>query len=61
MLEKEKQMQTRISIRFQTLRLGSLFAGIKKGSKDRLHEVALGMLLYGKSESSWSAPHVKAQ
>ena len=58
---KEKQMQTRISVRFQTLRLGSLFAGIKKGSKDRLHEVALGMLLYGKSESSWSAPHVKAQ
>ena len=58
---KEKQMQTRVSVRFQTLRLGSLFAGIKKGSKDRLHEVALGMLLYGKSESSWSAPHVKAQ
>ena len=58
---KEKQMQTRVSVRFQTLRLGSLFAGIKKGSVDRLHEVVLGMLLYGKSESSWSAPHVKAQ
>ena len=58
---KEKQMQTRVSVRFQTLRLGSLFAGIKKGSVDRLHEVALGMLLYGKSESSWSAPHLKAQ
>ena len=34
---------------------------IKKGSEEKLHQVALGMLLYGKSESSWSAPHLKAQ
>jgi len=54
-------MQTRVSVRFQTIRLGSLFAGIKKGSVEKLHQVALGMLLYGKSESSWSAPHLKAQ
>ena len=54
-------MQTRVSVRFQTIRLGALFAGIKKGSKEKLHQVALGMLLYGKSESSWSAPHLKAQ
>ncbi|MAH48137.1 hypothetical protein CMI37_20100 [Candidatus Pacearchaeota archaeon] len=56
----EKNMQTRISARFQTIRLGTLFAGIKKGSVDKLHQIALGMLLYGKSESEWSAPHVKA-
>ena len=58
---KEKQMQTRVSIRFQTLVLGAMFASIKKKSVDKLHEVVLGMLLYGKSESTWSAPHVKAQ
>ena len=57
----ETGMQTRVSVRFQTIRLGALFAGIKKGSKEKLHQVALGMLLYGKSESSWSAPHLKAQ
>ena len=45
----------------ETIRLGTLFAAIKKKSVDDLHRVALGMLLYGKSESSWSAPHVKAQ
>ena len=44
-----------------TIRLGTLFAVIKRKSVDDLHRVALGMLLYGKSESSWSAPHVKAQ
>ena len=57
----ETGMQTRVSVRFQTIRLGALFAGIKKGSKEKLHQVALGMLLYGKSESSWSASHLKAQ
>jgi len=58
---KEVDMQTRVSVRFQTIRLGTLFAAIKKKSVDDLHRVVLGMLLYGKSESSWSAPHVKAQ
>jgi hypothetical protein len=58
---KEKDMQTRVSIRFQTIALGTLFAAIKKKSEDDLHRIALGMLLYGKSESSWSAPHLKAQ
>ena len=58
---KEVDMQTRVSVRFQTIRLGTLFAAIKKKSVDDLYRVALGMLLYGKSESSWSAPHVKAQ
>ncbi len=58
---EESQMQTRVSIRFQTIRLGTFFAAIKKKSIDTLHKVALGMLLYGKSESSWSAPHTKAQ
>jgi hypothetical protein len=58
---KEVDMQTRVSVRFQTIRLGTLFAAIKKKSVDDLYRVVLGMLLYGKSESSWSAPHVKAQ
>ena len=57
----ETGMQTRVSVRFQTIRLGALFAGIAKSSKEKLHQVALGMLLYGKSESSWSASHLKAQ
>ena len=58
---EEKQMQTRVSVRFQTIMLGVLLAAVKKRSVDTLHKVALGMLLYGKSESDWSAPHTKAQ
>jgi len=58
---KEKDMQTRVSARFQTIMLGVVFASLKKRDTKKLHEVALGMLLYGKSESSWSAPHTKAQ
>ena len=58
---KEIQMQTRISVRFQTIMLGVLLAAIKKKSVDTLHRIVLGMLLYGKSESDWSAPHTKAQ
>ena len=57
----EKEMQTRISARFQTIRLGAIFAAIKRKDTEVLHKVALGMLLYGKSESEWSAPHTKAQ
>ena len=57
----EKNMQTRISARFQTIALGTLLAAIKRKNVDVLHKVALGMLLYGKSESDWSAPHAKAQ
>jgi len=58
---KEVDMQTRVSVRFQTIRLGTLFSAIKTKSKENLYKVALGMLLYGKSESDWSAPHLKAQ
>ena len=57
----ETGMQTRVSVRFQTLMLGVLLAAIKKKSVKKLNEVVLGMLLYGKSESDWSAPHLKAQ
>ena len=53
-------MQTRISARFQTIRLGALFSAIKSKDVNVLHRLALGMLLYGKSESTWSAPHTKA-
>ena len=58
---EEKQMQTRVSVRFQTIMLGVLLAAVKKRSVDALHKIVLGMLLYGKSESDWSAPHTKAQ
>jgi len=58
---KEKDMQTRVSARFQTIVLGVVFAALKKKDVNKLYEVALGMLLYGKSESLWSAPHTKAQ
>ncbi len=58
---EEIQMQTRVSVRFQTIMLGVLLAAVKKKSVDTLHKIVLGMLLYGKSESEWSAPHTKAQ
>jgi hypothetical protein len=54
-------MQTRVSVRFQTIMLGVLLSAIKTKSKENLYKVVLGMLLYGKSESDWSAPHLKAQ
>ena len=57
----ETSMQTRVSARFQTIVLGALFAAIKKKSAKKLYEIALGMLLYGKSESAWSAPHLKVE
>ncbi len=57
----ELSMQTRVSARFQTLVLGALFVAIKKKSAKKLYEIALGMLLYGKSESQWSAPHLKVE
>ena len=57
----EVSMQTRVSARFQTIVLGALFVAIKKKSAKKLYEIALGMLLYGKSESQWSAPHLKVE
>ncbi len=57
----ETSMQTRVSARFQTIVLGALFVAIKKKSVEKLYEIALGMLLYGKSESQWSAPHLKVE
>ena len=54
-------MQTRISARFQTIVLGALFAIIKSKGVDNLYRIVLGMLLYGKSESAWSAPHYKVE
>ena len=57
----ETSMQTRVSARFQTIVLGALFVAIKKKDVKKLYEIALGMLLYGKSESQWSAPHLKVE
>jgi hypothetical protein len=57
----ETSMQTRISARFQTIVLGALFAIIKSKGVDNLYRIVLGMLLYGKSESAWSAPHYKVE
>jgi len=58
---QESEMQVRVMARFQTIMLGTVFSSIKRKSVDKLHEIVLGMLLFAKSESSWSAPHMKAQ
>ena len=57
----ESEMQVRVMARFQTIMLGTVFSAIKRKSVDKLHEIVLGMLLFAKSESVWSAPHLKAQ
>ena len=57
----ESEMQVRVMARFQTIMLGAVFSSIKRKSVDKLHEIVLGMLLFAKSESVWSAPHMKAQ
>jgi len=57
----EVSMQTRLSARFQTIALGAIFANLKKANKDKFFDIVLGMLLYGKSESQWSAPHYKVE
>jgi len=57
----ESEMQVRVMARFQTIMLGTVFSSIKRKSVDKLHEIVLGMLLFAKSESVWSAPHMKAQ
>jgi hypothetical protein len=57
----EVSMQTRLSARFQTIALGAIFANLKKANKDKFFDIVLGMLLYGKSESDWSAPHLKVE
>ena len=54
-------MQTRVSARFQTIVLGALFAAVKNKNTEQFYKLALGMLLYGKSESAWSAPHYKVE
>jgi len=57
----EVSMQTRLSARFQTIALGAIFAKMKQTNKDQFFDIVLGMLLYGKSESQWSAPHLKVE
>ena len=57
----ESEMQVRVMARFQTIMLGAVFSSIKRKNVDKLHEIVLGMLLFAKSESVWSAPHLKAQ
>ena len=57
----EVSMQTRLSARFQTIVLGAIFAAMKQENKTEFHWIVLGMLLYGKSESQWSAPHLKVE
>ena len=58
---QESEIQVRVMARFQTIMLGTVFSSIKRKSLDKLHEIVLGMLLFAKSESSWSAPHMKVQ
>ncbi len=57
----EVSMQTRLSARFQTIVLGAIFTAMKQENKTEFFWIVLGMLLYGKSESQWSAPHLKAE
>jgi hypothetical protein len=57
----EISMQTRLSARFQTIALGAIFSNLKKANKNDFFDIVLGMLLYGKSESQWSAPHLKVE
>ena len=57
----EVSMQTRLSARFQTIVLGAILAQLKITNKDEFFKIVLGMLLYGKSESQWSAPHYKVE
>ena len=57
----EISMQTRVSARFQTIVLGAILAKLKALNKESFFKVVLGMLLYGKSESQWSAPHYKVE
>ncbi|MBT4208154.1 hypothetical protein HOE22_07405 [Candidatus Woesearchaeota archaeon] len=58
MKKKEGQIKSALNARFQTIVLGSIVTHMS--NKD-LQKVMVGMLLYGKSESSWSAAHWKAQ
>jgi hypothetical protein len=57
----EVSMQTRLSARFQTIVLGAVLAKLKTDDKNEFFKIVLGMLLYGKSESQWSAPHYKVE
>ena len=58
MKKKEGQIKAAINARFQSIVLGSIITHLN--NKD-LQKIMVGMLLYGKSESSWSAAHYKAQ
>ncbi len=58
MKKKEGQIKAALNARFQTIVLGSIVTNMS--NKD-LQKIMVGMLLYGKSESAWSAAHWKAQ
>ena len=56
--KKEGQVKSALNARFQTTVLGSI---VTQMSNKELQDIMVGMLLYGKSESAWSAAHWKAQ
>lgn len=58
MKKKEGQVKAALNARFQTIVLGSI---VTQMSTKNLQKIMVGMLLYGKSESAWSAAHWKAQ
>jgi hypothetical protein len=58
MKKKEGQVKSALNARFQTTVLGSI---VTQMSNKELQDIMVGMLLYGKSESAWSAAHWKAQ
>ena len=57
----EMEVGIKISARFQTIVLGSYFAKLYDMNKGYLMDIATKILLYAKSMSDWSAPHLKVE
>tara|TARA_Y100000593_G_C4319124_1_gene342730 strand:- start:2967 stop:4394 length:1428 start_codon:yes stop_codon:yes gene_type:complete len=55
----EFDLNKKISARFQTIVLGAYFCDMY--SENKLYEIASDMLLYAKSMTDWSSPHLKLQ
>ena len=54
----ENKAKAVLNSRFQTIALLSFLGTMNKKKQS---EVAIGLLKYGKSQSVWSAPHMKVQ
>ena len=54
----ENKAKAVLNSRFQTIGLLSYLGQMNKNKQSK---VAIGLLKYGKSQSDWSAPHLKVQ